>query len=53
MVETEKGQTIADNFEMPFFEVSCKLNVNIEKAFLSLARNIHKQREFVRIFTFY
>jgi hypothetical protein len=36
---------IADNFDMPFFEVSCKMNVNIEEAFLTLARKIREQRE--------
>lgn len=30
---------------MPFFEVSCKSNINIEDAFLSLARKIREQRE--------
>lgn len=30
---------------MPFFEVSCKQNVNIENAFLTLARSIREQRE--------
>ena len=36
---------IAENFEMPFFEVSCKQNINIERAFLTLARNIRQQCE--------
>lgn len=30
---------------MPFFEVSCKDNINIEAAFLTLARKIREQRE--------
>jgi GTPase SAR1 family protein len=30
---------------MPFFEVSCKQNINIEEAFLTLARDIREQRE--------
>lgn len=30
---------------MPFFEVSCKQNINIENAFLTLARKIREQRE--------
>jgi len=29
---------------MPFFEVSCKENINIEEAFLKLARRIREQR---------
>lgn len=36
---------IADNFDMPFFEVSCKQNINIEEAFVTLARKIREQRE--------
>lgn len=36
---------IAENFDMPFFEVSCKSNINIEDAFLTLAREIREQRE--------
>ncbi|XP_059479430.1 ras-related protein Rab-8A isoform X2 [Neocloeon triangulifer] len=44
-VETERGIKIAENFEMPFFEVSCKQNINIERAFLTLARNIREQSE--------
>lgn len=30
---------------MPFFEVSCKSNINIEDAFVTLAREIREQRE--------
>lgn len=36
---------IAENFDMPFFEVSCKNNINIEESFLTLARQIREQRE--------
>ncbi|XP_031841047.1 ras-related protein ORAB-1-like [Nomia melanderi] len=43
-VDAEKGQKIADNFDMPFFEVSCKENINIEEAFLTLARRIREQQ---------
>lgn len=30
---------------MPFFEVSCKNNINIEEAFLTLARKIREYRD--------
>lgn len=30
---------------MPFFEVSCKSNINIENAFITLAREIRNQRD--------
>ncbi|XP_017488402.1 ras-related protein Rab-13 [Anastrepha obliqua] len=44
-VDKERGEKIAENFDMPFFEVSCKCNINIEEAFLALARKIREQRE--------
>ncbi|KAF4516944.1 hypothetical protein B566_EDAN005545 [Ephemera danica] len=43
--DANSHRCIAENFEMPFFEVSCKQNINIEEAFLALARNIREQRE--------
>ncbi|GFG37520.1 hypothetical protein Cfor_09581 [Coptotermes formosanus] len=43
-VDAERGEKLADNFDMPFFEVSCKEDVNIEEAFLTLARRIREQR---------
>lgn len=43
---------IAENFDMPFFEVSCKHNINIEECFLTLARSIREQREH-RVISFY
>lgn len=43
-VDAERGQKIAESFDMPFFEVSCKENINIEEAFLTLARRIREQR---------
>lgn len=36
---------IADDFDMPFFEVSCKNNINIEEAFVTLSRRIREYRE--------
>lgn len=36
---------MADNFDLPFFEVSCKDNINIENAFLTLSRKIRELRE--------
>lgn len=36
---------MAENFELPFFEVSCKNNINIEEAFITLARRIRELRE--------
>jgi Rab family protein len=36
---------LAENFDMPFFEVSCKEDINIGEAFLMLARRIREQRD--------
>ncbi|KAI5646533.1 ras family domain-containing protein [Phthorimaea operculella] len=44
-VPKERGQKIADDFDMPFFEVSCKSNINIEESFITLARKIRDYRE--------
>ncbi|XP_069676521.1 ras-related protein Rab-8B-like [Periplaneta americana] len=43
-VDAERGEKLAENFDMPFFEVSCKQDINIEDAFLTLARRIREQR---------
>lgn len=42
-VSTEQGQALADELNIPFLEVSAKSNVNIEKAFYSLAGDIKKR----------
>ncbi|CAM1301691.1 Uncharacterised protein g3044 [Pycnogonum litorale] len=44
-LEPDKGQKLAESFEMPFFECSCKNNINIQDAFVTLARLIRTQRE--------
>lgn len=45
MIDFEKGQKIAETFDIPFFECSCKNNENIHEAFIELARKIREQRE--------
>ena len=42
-VSTEQGQALADELGIPFMEVSAKTNVNVEKAFFSLASDIKKR----------
>jgi GTPase SAR1 family protein len=42
-VSTEQGQALADELGIPFLEVSAKSNINIEKAFYSLAGDIKKR----------
>jgi GTPase SAR1 family protein len=42
-VSTEKGQALADELGIPFLEVSAKGNINVDKAFYSLAADIKKR----------
>jgi len=43
VVSTEKGQELANELGIPFMEVSAKSNINVEKAFYSLAADIKKR----------
>lgn len=45
VVEYERGLKFADSFDIPFYECSCKQNINIQEAFIALARKIREQRE--------
>lgn len=42
-VSTEQGQALADELGISFLEVSAKSNVNIDRAFYSLAADIKKR----------
>lgn len=42
-MSTERGQQLADELGIPFLEVSAKSNINVEKAFYSLATDIKKK----------
>lgn len=42
-VSTEQGQALADELGIPFLEVSAKGNINVDKAFYSLAGDIKKR----------
>lgn len=42
-VDTAKGQALADEYGMKFFETSAKNNINVEEAFVSIARDIKKR----------
>jgi len=42
-VSTERGQALADELGVPFLEVSAKSNINVEKAFYTLASDIKKR----------
>jgi len=43
IVDTPHGQSIADEYNIKFFEASAKNNINVEEAFLTLARDIKKR----------
>jgi len=43
VVSTEAGQALANELGVPFMEVSAKSNINVEKAFFSLATDIKKR----------
>ena len=43
VVSTERGKALADELGIPFLEVSAKSNINIDKAFYSLAADIKKR----------
>ena len=43
VISQEQGQALADELGIPFLEVSAKSNINIDKAFYSLAADIKKR----------
>ena len=43
VISVERGQQLADELGIPFMEVSAKSNINVEKAFYSLAADIKKR----------
>jgi len=43
VVSKEQGQALADELGIPFMEVSAKANINVDKAFYSLASDIKKR----------
>jgi GTPase SAR1 family protein len=47
MVETKDGQKLADHYEVPFFEVSAKDNINLTEVF-QLGAEEHVKRHPVR-----
>jgi Ras-related protein Rab-8A len=43
VISPEQGQALADELGIPFMEVSAKANINVEKAFFSLAADIKRR----------
>ncbi|KAG7177351.1 Ras-related protein RAB1BV-like [Homarus americanus] len=44
-VDKERGQKLAESFDMPLFEVSCRGDVMVQDTFLTLARLIRDLRQ--------
>lgn len=42
-MSTEEGQALADELGISFLEVSAKANINVDKAFYSLAADIKRR----------
>jgi GTPase KRas len=45
VISFEDGLEMARKYEIPFFETSAKICINIEEAVFSLINEIHKKRE--------
>lgn len=45
LIDIQSGHKIAEHFNLPFLEISCKDNINVDEAFLLLSRKIREKRE--------
>merc|ERR1711862_985678 len=43
VIETERGQQLADEYSIKFMETSAKNSINVDQAFITLAQDIKKR----------
>jgi len=43
VIETERGQQLADEYNIKFMETSAKNSINVDQAFINLAQDIKKR----------
>ena len=43
VIDTEKGKALADEYSIKFLETSAKNSINVEEAFITLAKDIKKR----------
>ena len=43
VIETERGQQLADEYSIKFMETSAKNSINVDLAFITLAQDIKKR----------
>ena len=48
-IPVERGQKIAKEYDIPYYETSAKLNLNIEEAFYAMARSIKVKYEMKKV----
>mmetsp|Transcript_65867 Transcript_65867/g.183526 ORF Transcript_65867/g.183526 Transcript_65867/m.183526 type:complete len:233 (-) Transcript_65867:118-816(-) len=51
VVETSRGQALADEYGIPFFETSAKSGLNVEEAFIAIADDVRKRLQSKEITT--
>lgn len=44
VISTEQAQALADQLGVPYIETSAKSNINVEEAFITLARDVKNKR---------
>ena len=51
VVSEEEGRNLADSWNVPFMEISCKLRINIDEAIAALLRTMYLESNDVKLVT--